>query len=168
MATASLTTTPTTIAAASDGSVYVTNTGASRVTIVNGTETTYVRRGRSTNIVPTAAVTARVLASDGGSGSITYDVAPVNTGSDLVRVNELAPGAGGGVTGNGGSALSTATAIAADPAFTGTYAQKSATWATGVDYVVDELVINSGTSASTTAHTSGASFDAGNFTAIAT
>ena len=44
----------------------------------------------------------------------------------------------------------------------------SATWATGVDYVVDELVINSGTSASTTAHTSGASFDAGNFTAIAT
>lgn len=56
-------------------------------------------------------------------------------------------------------------AIAALP---GTYAQKSATWATGVDYVVDELVINSGTSASTTAHTSGASFDAGNFTAIAT
>lgn len=51
---------------------------------------------------------------------------------------------------------------------TDTYAQKSATWATGVDYVVDELVINSGTSASTTAHTSGASFDAGNFTAIAT
>lgn len=50
----------------------------------------------------------------------------------------------------------------------GTYAQKSATWATGVDYVVDERVINSGTSASTTAHTSGASFDAGNFTAIAT
>lgn len=39
----------------------------------------------------------------------------------------------------------------------GTYAQKSATWATGVDYVVDERVINSGTSASTTAHTSGAS-----------
>lgn len=122
MATASLTTTPTTIAAASDGSVYVTNTGASRVTIVNGTETTYVRRGRSTNIVPTASVTARVLASDGGTGSISYDVAPVNTGADLVRVNELAPGAGGGVTGNGGAALSTATAIAADPAFTGTYA----------------------------------------------
>lgn len=103
MATASLTTTPTTIAAASDGSVYVTNTGASRVTIVNGTETTYVRRGRSTNIVPAASVTARVLASDGGTGSISYDVAPVNTGADLVRVNELAPGAGGGVTGNGGS-----------------------------------------------------------------
>jgi hypothetical protein len=58
--------------------------------------------------------------------------------------------------------------IAADPGLSGTYAQKSATWATGVDYVVDELVINSGTSASTTAHTSGASFDAGNFTAIAT
>jgi len=79
-------------------------------------------------------------------------------------------GGGGGAVDSvvGRTGVVTGAHIAADPGLSGTYAQKSATWATGVDYVVDELVINSGTSASTTAHTSGASFDAGNFTAIAT
>lgn len=170
MATASLTTSPTTIAAASDGAVYVTNTGTTRVTIVNGTETTYIRRGRGTNIVPTTAVTAKVLASDGGTGSIVYEVTAVNTGADLVRANEIDPGAvsgGGGVTGDGGAALSTATAIAADPAFTATYARKAADWATGVAYAVGELVVSSGTLyRCTTAHTSSGSFASGNFTAL--
>lgn len=63
-------------------------------------------------------------------------------------------GGGGGVTGAGGGTLTTTAQIASDTALSGTYGRKSAAWAPGVDC--------------TTAHTSGASFDAGSFIAITT
>lgn len=132
MATASLTTSPTTIAAATDGSVYVTNTGTTRVTIVNGTETTYVRPGRGTNIIPTTAVTAKVLASDGGTGSIVYEVTAVNTGADLVRANEIDPtvslGGGGAVSSVvGQTGAVTGAHIVADATVTAALAAKAGT-----------------------------------------
>jgi lysophospholipase L1-like esterase len=114
--TASLTATPTTIDAGTSESLWVRNTGTSRVTVVSGGQTTYIRAGRNVVVHVNGATTAAVLASDGGSGSIVYEA----QGSRAVS----------GVVGSSGAVLTTAAQVAtdvaqsmaADPAFTGTFA----------------------------------------------
>ena len=60
-----------------------------------------------------------------------------------------------------------AQAAAIDSKLSGTYAPLVVDWATGKTYVVGQLVANAGTLyRTTTAHTAGASFTAGNFAAI--
>lgn len=93
MATASLTTSPTTLDAGSAASVWIRNTGSTRVTVVNGSQKTYLRASRDMNVVPTGTVTVYVSAIDGGTGAITYDVSTsATTAPGRVGTIDLAPG----------------------------------------------------------------------------
>ena len=74
MATASLTSTPTTLTVDTAAAVWVKNTGATRVTVVNGADIALIRPGRDANFPrSTGTVTAYVTSRDGGSGTITYE-----------------------------------------------------------------------------------------------
>lgn len=130
-----------------------------------------------------AAVPAGVLVSD-GNGLLPSFAGPDNGPTTLWGDHGLSgerialtsgPGSGGG----GGVSFGTIAGTAAegnDPRIVGAlsgsaagavFARKAATWATGVAYVVGELVVSSGTLYRvTTAHTSGVSVDLGNFAAI--
>lgn len=124
-------------------------------------DTLVVRRVDSSANTVTVTVASGLTLNGNPSGSAT-----VAAGSereflsvDAGYLTVLATSAGGG----GGGAVSsvvgqvgdvTGIQIASDPALSGTYGRKSAAWAPGVDC--------------TTAHTSGASFDAGSFIAITT
>jgi lysophospholipase L1-like esterase len=95
MATASLTTTPTTIDTGASDNVSITNTGAVDVTIVRGSQSFTLRPTQGRVIYPEgAAVTAATVS---GTGSVSYTATAART--------------------------SQAVQFAADPAFTGTYAQ---------------------------------------------
>ena len=93
MATAALTASPTILDPGTAAAVWVKNNGTTRVTVQNGPQRTTVRAGRDANFVPTSgSVTAYVTTSDGGTGSITYEVVAVTDGPNLVYTNEIAPG----------------------------------------------------------------------------
>ena len=74
MATASLTTSPTTLDSGTGGTLTVKNTGTSHVTVVNGPARDEIRASRTYNAAIQGTVTAYVAAEDGGTGTITYEV----------------------------------------------------------------------------------------------
>lgn len=108
--TASLTSTPTTLDSGTSESVWVKNTGTSRVTIDSGGQRTHIRGGRQATVPVSGAVAASVLTSDGGSGTIAYE-------SQGTR--NVARDGGGVVTASGGVTRTAAGVISEG---TGTYA----------------------------------------------
>lgn len=87
MATASLTTTPTTLDAGTGGSVSIRNTGNTYVTVTNGGQRDTIRPGRRYDLAVQGPVTVSVPAEDGGSGSVSYDVSGGR--ADPVTYDEL-------------------------------------------------------------------------------
>lgn len=85
---ASLTATPTTLDPGTAGDVWIQNTGTTNVTIINGSERTYIGPGRDINVIPNGAVTASVPTIAGGSGTIVYDVEGTSTGNVSTRIQE--------------------------------------------------------------------------------
>jgi hypothetical protein len=86
-----LSTTPTTLDSGASADVWIQNTGTTRVTIVNGSEKTWLSPGRDMNVIPTGTVTAAVAAVDGGTGTVFYDPEGSSTAQLPVRLqNALA------------------------------------------------------------------------------
>lgn len=88
MATANLTTSPTTLDGGGSGSISIINTGTTRVTFVNGGQRSTINPKRSWDGAVQGLVTAWVTAIDGGTGAITYETSGVR--ADTVTGNELA------------------------------------------------------------------------------
>jgi lysophospholipase L1-like esterase len=109
MATASLTTTPTTIDTGASDNVSITNTGTVDVTITRGSQSFTLRPTQGRVIYPEG--TAVTAATTSGTGSVSY-AATAPRQSQAVQ-------------------------FAADPAFTGTYARRLTEWRlTGLTSVV--------------------------------
>lgn len=87
MSTASLTATPTTLDSGTSSSISIKNTGTTTVTVVNGTQTVFLRRRMEYNEAIAGAVTAAVPTELGGSGTITYTVG--GSRGDVVTFDEL-------------------------------------------------------------------------------
>jgi hypothetical protein len=87
VATATLTASPTVLDTGGHASIGITNTGAARVRVTNGPDTTNIRPGQSRSLPVQGAVTAYVPSEYGTGGEIVWEAA--GTRGDVVTYDEL-------------------------------------------------------------------------------